>query len=498
MVDHAVEAEELQALLDHELTPARQAEVERHLAECRACAALLEELRRVSATLQQWQVEPAPGSLRPPGIESEREGRWWWRWQGGLGLAAAAAVVLVIAAASIPSLYRARLTSQTTEVAAPAPPATPQPAAAPPAPSEGGERVGTAEPPTNARDYLHFKTLPSSRQAAEAEKSVVGGVVRERKGGEAAAGAAAEAQQDRLNAGVPAETSMASKREAPRETHEAEGRAGIVAEENRTKGALVATAPRDQAAATLQRRDMAAPAVSNQLRASAPQLIAYEASLSLEVKDFDAAKKKVESVVQESGGYVAEASSGETPGQARFADYTLRVPSEELSAVMDALRVLGRVKSENLTSEEVTDQVVDLDARLRNARAAEERLVALLKERTGKVRDVLEVEREIASTRGDIERMEARRQYLMGRVTLSTLNVTLVEDFKAQLQPAPSGTATRLHNAFVEGYENFAATLFGVVFFLARYGLSLLVWGGLLWLSGRLAWRAFQRCYRWA
>ena len=62
MVNHAVEAEELQAFLDRELTPARQAEVELHLADCRACAALLEELQQVSATLQQWQVEPAPAS----------------------------------------------------------------------------------------------------------------------------------------------------------------------------------------------------------------------------------------------------------------------------------------------------------------------------------------------------------------------------------------------------------------------------------------------------
>jgi len=64
MVKHGVEAEELQAYLDGELTPARQTEVETHLHECRQCAGLLDDLKRVSATLKQWQVEPAPASLR--------------------------------------------------------------------------------------------------------------------------------------------------------------------------------------------------------------------------------------------------------------------------------------------------------------------------------------------------------------------------------------------------------------------------------------------------
>jgi hypothetical protein len=228
------------------------------------------------------------------------------------------------------------------------------------------------------------------------------------------------------------------------------------------------------------------------------QLIAYEASLSLEVKDIEAAKAKLAKIVEESGGYIAEASSSESPGKARFADFTLRVPAEHLRAVLDSLRTLGRVKEERLSSEEVTAQVVDLEARLRNARATEERLIAVLKEKTGKVRDILEVEREIASTREEIERMVARHDYLLRRVAFSTLNVTLVEEFKAQLQPAPPGTAARLRNAFVEGYQNFTSTLLALVFFLARHGLNLLFWGGALWLTGRFAWRACQRRYRWA
>ncbi|MEE8201850.1 MAG: DUF4349 domain-containing protein, partial [Candidatus Acidoferrales bacterium] len=109
--------------------------------------------------------------------------------------------------------------------------------------------------------------------------------------------------------------------------------------------------------------------------------------------------------------------------------------------------------------------------------------------RTGKVGDILEVEREIARTRQGIERMDAQRQNLRRRVELATIHITLVEEFQAQLQPAPVGTRTRLRNAFVEGYESFIGMLLGFVFFLARYGLTLLFWLGLLWLG----WRAMRR-----
>lgn len=492
MVNHAVEAEELQAYLDRELTPPRQVEVQQHLADCRACAALLEELQQVSATLHQWQIEPAPVSLHPPEIATARSPRWWWRWQGGLGLAAAAAVVLVVAAVSIPNLYRAKLASHTTEVAVP-------PAPAQPGATEEPQGRVAATAPEPAKKVLSARapdaTQLPQRQEADAEKGIASGGTRERKQEEAegvVTGRTAEVHQDRLAVGEATDNSMAGKRAAAEETSKAEERPAAIAPERYELRSPDAGRTRDQAAAAGTTSAMS----KQKMEVEAPErLIAFEARLALEVKDFDAAKAKLERVVQENGGYVAEASSGETPGQARFADYALRVPAEKLSAVMDSLRTLGRVKSENLSTEEVTEQVVDLDARLRNARATEERLVALLKERTGKVRDVLEVEREISGTREDIERMDARRQYLMRRVTLSTLTVTLVEEFKAQLQPAPAGTATRLRNAFVEGYENFAATLLGLIFFFARHGLTLFFWTGLFWTTGRLCLRLLSR--RW-
>jgi len=166
-----------------------------------------------------------------------------------------------------------------------------------------------------------------------------------------------------------------------------------------------------------------------------------------------------------------------------------RRPAVRLATILNQIRELGRVKEEHLNSEEVTEQVVDLEARLHNARATEQRLIEVLNNRTGKVRDILEVEQEIARTREQIERMEAQRQNLMKRVEMATLNLTLAEEFKAQLEPTPVGTGTQLWNALVDGYDNFAGSILGIMLFLARYGLSLILWGGICWLT----WRAVRR-----
>jgi hypothetical protein len=478
MVKHEVEAEELQAYLDGELTPARQAEIEQHLRGCADCAAVLEDLKRVSAALQQWQVEPAPASLRPPAVELEKAKHLrWWRWQTAAGLAAAAAVVLVVVSISIPSLLRSPVslpeaqrpqeTATATREAQPAPPpespraeiqnvpATPPKAeayrvkpAAPPVAEEGPAEAPSKTPAQPEREADRF---------ARERKEAAGGV-----GGALADRSLAQAQPQ-AGRGIASGT-LGALQAAPSPGAQVAGEAGSV----------------------MTKRLRAEPS-------EVVQLIAYHVSLTVETKEFAAAKKKVETVVEQAGGYIAQAHSAETPNQPQRADLTLRVPAEHLHAVLDELRGLGRVVNEQISSEEVTGQVVDLETRLRNARATEQRLIQVLNERTGKVRDILEVEREIGRTRQEIERMDAQRQNLLQRAQMATIEVALVEEFKAQLQPAPVGTATRLRNAFVEGYQGLVGTLLGFVFFFARYGLSLLFWGALLWLTGRGLRRGWRR-----
>jgi hypothetical protein len=114
---------------------------------------------------------------------------------------------------------------------------------------------------------------------------------------------------------------------------------------------------------------------------------------------------------------------------------------------------MGTVTSESQNGEDVTQQSVDLDARLANARASEARLKTILEQRTGRLSDVLDVEREISRVRGEIERMDAERKALDRRIVYSSIEVTLLEEKKASMDLGPTPLSTRFRNAFVEGWR---------------------------------------------
>jgi hypothetical protein len=124
----------------------------------------------------------------------------------------------------------------------------------------------------------------------------------------------------------------------------------------------------------------------------------------------------------------------------------------------------------------VTDQIVDLDARLASARATEQRLTELLRSRTGKLSDVLEVERELARVRLDIERLDAEKTNVGRRVSYATIGVTIVEERKAGLD-GPLSIATRIRVAAADGLESALESVALAVLVLLRAGPSLLLWG---------------------
>jgi chromosome segregation ATPase len=157
------------------------------------------------------------------------------------------------------------------------------------------------------------------------------------------------------------------------------------------------------------------------------------------------------------------------------------------------LKALGKVQQESQNGEEVTQQHADLVARLKNSREEEQRLQAILQQRTGKLSDVLEVERETARVRGEIEQMDAEQKGLEHRVEFATVNLSLSEEYKEQLAPSAISAGTRLHNALVEGYRSASETLLGIVLFFAEYTLTLLIWGAMLVLPAFLLWKRFRR-----
>lgn len=235
-------------------------------------------------------------------------------------------------------------------------------------------------------------------------------------------------------------------------------------------------------------------ATGHDLIANGPMII-RSAQLSLITKEFDKARANLEPILKRHHGYVGELKAGGSTGSGRTLNATLRVPADQFDATLTEVKTLGRVESESQSGQDVTSQYVDLQARLSNARNTEQRLTDLLRNRTGKLSDVLQVEQEVDRVRGEIEQMEAERKNMSNQVSYATLNATIAEDYKAQLQVVPPSTSTRLSNAAVEGYRSMADGVVSLALFLLSTGPSLLLWGVVLFLPARLIWKKVRRSF---
>lgn len=159
----------------------------------------------------------------------------------------------------------------------------------------------------------------------------------------------------------------------------------------------------------------------------APSMLIRTGSASIEVDKLDPAIIKVRQLAAQLGGYVANSSISGGRDQIRSATLELKIPAARYDQAVGGLGSIGRVESVNTNVEDVGEEYVDVTARVANAKRLEERLVGLLATRTGKLEDVLAVERELARVREEIERYEGRLRFLRTRAAMSTLTVTVHE-----------------------------------------------------------------------
>jgi Domain of unknown function (DUF4349)/Putative zinc-finger len=251
----------------------------------------------------------------------------------------------------------------------------------------------------------------------------------------------------------------------------------------------------ERSAAALSGRAAAAPGGGGtgtqnyEIEGIAGPMIVRSASLAVVVKDFDQGRAALDALLRTHHGYAANLTVSTPQNAGRSLTATLQVPSDQIDAVLAELKKLGRVEQESQAAEEVTRQYVDLTARLKNSRETEQRLIEVLRERTGKVKDVLEVEQEIARVRGEIEQMDAERKNLERQVRFAALQLKLAEEYKAALeQPQPSA-ATRLGNAIVEGVRDAIESAISFLVFLLSVAPWMALWTMLLFWPVRFAYR---------
>lgn len=179
--------------------------------------------------------------------------------------------------------------------------------------------------------------------------------------------------------------------------------------------------------------------------------------ISIEVDEFDATASAVEQLASAAGGFISDSSSYITSEGQKRGTITMRVPAEGFQSVLDEVKKLGEVKSTSSSGQDVTEEYIDLEARLTNYLRQEERFLSILDNATT-VEDVLLVEEQLGRVRGEIERIEGRLRYFDNYIDLSTITVEISE-------PVPITHTWGIRDALSESVEGFIGMTNGLIIF---------------------------------
>ncbi|MFI1047839.1 DUF4349 domain-containing protein [Streptomyces griseoruber] len=238
------------------------------------------------------------------------------------------------------------------------------------------------------------------------------------------------------------------------------------------------------AAGEVDRSDAKAGAgASGSQASSAPKLTANRiirtASLSVRVKDVPKALDEARTTTETAGGYVGDETTNRDGDGTERTRVVLRVPVERYDEVLAALQGTGELLERTAKAQDVTDQVVDVDSRIKSQRASVARVRELM-DRATKLSDVVTLEGELSSREADLEALLAQQASLKDRTSLATITLSLSE------KPAPKAAEDDdpgFLDALAGGWDAFVsmlrwiAVVFGAVLpFLVVAALLLLAW----------------------
>jgi hypothetical protein len=202
--------------------------------------------------------------------------------------------------------------------------------------------------------------------------------------------------------------------------------------------------------------------------------------VALEVEKFDDAARRLLAIAEAAGGFVADSSYADEGGTPR-GTFVLRVPAGRFGDVVRQVESLGTVQRRQISGQDVTEEFVDLEARVRNLERHEARLLTFM-DRATKIPDLMAIENEIARVRGEIERLTGRLRFLANRVDLATIQAEVREKPKK----APGGfwdfdrTIARIQAAFLNTVQGLLGMVEGLVAFAAAV-LPLVILGAVAW-----------------
>ncbi|MDQ7815102.1 MAG: DUF4349 domain-containing protein [Patescibacteria group bacterium] len=203
------------------------------------------------------------------------------------------------------------------------------------------------------------------------------------------------------------------------------------------------------------------------------QKIIRNGYLNLRVDDAEKRLTEAKGLATQFGGFVASSNLQDNAG-VKTAYLTIRVPSDKFDSLVDASKKLASlVTSESSNADDVTDQFVDLNARLKAAQAEEAQYLEILKQAKS-VEDTLKVTSALSQVRARIEQMQGQLRYLTDKTDYATLNLTLTEDTRIEVPTRtwePLESIRQSFRGLIIALQALVDLLIGLVF----YGIGLLL-----------------------
>jgi len=221
--------------------------------------------------------------------------------------------------------------------------------------------------------------------------------------------------------------------------------------------------------------------------------IIRNADLTMEVASTTDTQHRIVSIAEQHGGYVVtseakQRESGEPAKRTLDIKLVVRVPENQFGTSLDAIRGLANnLTEEKVTGQDVTEEFIDLEARIKTQRALEAQFLQIMRQ-TGKITDALEVQRQIADVRTDIERLEGRKRFLENRSSLSTITVNITTP-KPIVVVSTTGFGRSVRDAVSESIDVGSA----IVLFFVRFAIMMIPIGVLVLLPCTLLLRYFIR-----
>ena len=218
------------------------------------------------------------------------------------------------------------------------------------------------------------------------------------------------------------------------------------------------------------------------LKAEQPRMIIYNGTLRIQVEDIEKRAAEVKGFVSKYGGYLAN-EANEQLSNTREWSFSLRIPQQHFSKAMEELAGLGNYIAERrVTGQDVTQEYVDNEARLKTKLAAEQQFIEIMR-RARTVSEVLDVQNYLRQIREEIEVMQGRQKFLRNQADMATITLTLY--VPQRMPPSPrEGFWYSLSDSLERGWNLFLDFSIGLITF---WPFLLLIAGG-IW-----GWRRWRR-----